>query len=141
MIVGTGPEKLNLEKKTAGLNVSHRVIFTGNLDNPFPLISKASALIITSEYEGFSNSVLEAMFCNVPVITSLCSSDAVDMCNIGAAIGYDVGDYEQLTKHMIDILNNPAISDVVVKIAKKYRSIHSINKAIPFYERLLTNLF
>jgi glycosyltransferase involved in cell wall biosynthesis len=107
------------------------------LENPIPVLQRASAFVLASEYEGFSNSVLEAMFCSVPVITSFCSSDAREMCEQGAALGFNVGDTVQLSEHISAVLTDEALGQRLVTRAREYCALHSVEKAIPIYENLI----
>lgn len=140
LIVGDGPACNDLKEKAGALRCADNVVFAGNLCNPFPIINNAKAFLFASEYEGFSNSVLEAMFCNVPVITSYCSSDAVEMCERGAALGYAVGDSRALAKNLGDLLNDKLLVEKIVRNAKAYRATHSINQALACYEGLLVRV-
>lgn len=74
VIIGSGPEELNLKKLAETLKVSNRVIFLGQLSNPFPVIKNALALVSASSSEGFPNSIIESLACSTPVIHSDCIS-------------------------------------------------------------------
>jgi glycosyltransferase involved in cell wall biosynthesis len=54
------------------LDESRQVFFAGYQDNPFPFISRATLYICTSSWEGFPNSLAEAMVCGVPVVSTDC---------------------------------------------------------------------
>lgn len=57
IIVGDGPERLSLEQRAQGLE---RISFTG-FQNPEKYYSKASLFLMTSSYEGFAMTLIEAM--------------------------------------------------------------------------------
>lgn len=136
IIVGDGIAKTTLETQVVRAGLQNRVLFTGTVNNPFPLLIHASALVLASEYEGFSNSVLEAMFCDIPVITSLCSSDAQEMCKQGAALGFEIGDSKRLSEHLHTILTDNKLHQNLIQCAQNYRTPHALEQAIPFYEEL-----
>lgn len=140
VIVGEGEAKYDLEVQVQELGLENEVMFTGNLINPFPLLKGALVFVLASEYEGFSNSVLEAMFCDVPVITSYCSSDAREMCDQGAALGYEVGDAIQLAKHIMAVAIDETIGRKLIYCAQKYRAKHEMSQAIPFYESMIRSV-
>jgi len=137
VIVGDGEAQQALETQVKSLGLQSLVMFTGKLDNPFPLLKGPLAFVLASEYEGFSNSILEAMFCDVPVITSLCSSDAREMCEQGAALGFDVGDVEQLAEHIVAVMSDETLAQGLVNRAREYRAPHALENAIPVYENLI----
>jgi glycosyltransferase involved in cell wall biosynthesis len=81
-VVGDGPEKEQLIflSKQLGLKTSIEqdweevpdIVFTGNQDNVFKFLNKASLYIMNSSSEGFPNGIVEAMLCHVPVVSSNC---------------------------------------------------------------------
>lgn len=134
VIVGDGSERRVLEAKVSSLGLRNSITFTGRLKNPFPLLKNASAFVLASEYEGFSNSVIEAMFCDVPVITSFCSTDAREMCDSGAALGFEIGDKFRLAENMSIVINDRSLAQKLIGNAQIYRRRHELNRAIPVYE-------
>jgi len=137
LLIGDGPARAALAAQTARLGLAGRVHFTGWMKNPAPLVKNAAALILASEYEGFSNSVLEAMFLDVPVITSRCGADAEEMCEQGAALGFPVGDAEQLAAQMSRLLAEPGLVEKLIGNARRYRRPHTLEESLPQYEKLL----
>ena len=137
VIVGDGKERQALEARVKALGLENSVTFTGRLENPFPLMKGGSAFVLASEHEGFSNSALEAMFCDVPVITSFCSTDAREMCDQGAALGFEVGDTLQLSRHISAIVDDESVGQKLVSRAREYRARHEMNQAIPVYEGVI----
>jgi glycosyltransferase involved in cell wall biosynthesis len=70
LIVGDGPEAASLHEAGRGRSVT----FTGPRHDVPDVLATADAAVHMSEAEGFSNSVLEAMACGVPVIASRATS-------------------------------------------------------------------
>jgi glycosyltransferase involved in cell wall biosynthesis len=50
------------------------ILFLGYQDNPFRYVAKCDLYVSTSIYEGFPNSMMEAMACGVPVIATDCKT-------------------------------------------------------------------
>lgn len=134
VIVGAGETRERLERLVHKRGLQHSVTFVGALETPLPIVSAAVALVLASEYEGFSNAVLEAMFCDVPVITSYCSSDAMEMCERGAALGFEVGDIDGLAENMLRVLRQPDVGLQLTQRARLYRAPHELVQARPYYE-------
>lgn len=61
VIVGDGDEREKLSACAVSEGVADKVIFTGNLDNPYPLMKRADCLVFPSLYEGQGLVLLEAM--------------------------------------------------------------------------------
>jgi len=72
IIMGTGPEEINIKQYINKHKLQKSIILTGLIDNPYEILSKANVFLFTSLYEGFGNTIIEAMACGVPVISSNC---------------------------------------------------------------------
>lgn len=68
-IYGTGPQREAYIKLVNQLNLQDNVFIHDYIFNLYDSYSKASISVLTSEYEGFSMSILEAMSYGVPVIS------------------------------------------------------------------------
>ena len=138
LILGDGKARGALEIQARALGVEQQVTFVGQVDNPFPFLKRASVLVLASEYEGFSNAVIEAMFLDVPVITSYCSSDAREMCEQGAALGFDVGDAKQLSRQIVAVLGDGNLeAELGREEPARYRAPQALENSVPAYERLI----
>ena len=73
-ILGDGEEKINIIKEIKQLKLEDNVILLGYKKNPYPLISKAKAVLSPSLWEDPGAVMIEAAFCNKIVISSDCIS-------------------------------------------------------------------
>jgi N-acetylgalactosamine-N,N'-diacetylbacillosaminyl-diphospho-undecaprenol 4-alpha-N-acetylgalactosaminyltransferase len=87
VIMGQGPEEKALREQAARLGLGNRVHFTGFLDNPYPVIARARALISASRAEGFPNTLVEALALGCPVIATNCPSGPAEVLEATAAKG------------------------------------------------------
>ena len=60
-IIGDGPNLSILKNFVINNNLSEKIFFLGKLSNVKPELNKGSIFISTSKYEGFPNSLIEAM--------------------------------------------------------------------------------
>ncbi|MFW2439042.1 MAG: glycosyltransferase [Arenicellales bacterium] len=72
VLVGDGSERKPLEQVVSEHGLDNSVIMTGYVANPFRYIAQATMLVSASEYEGFSNVIVEALVLGVPVVSSDC---------------------------------------------------------------------
>ncbi len=86
LLVGDGQEKdklLRLCRETLNLRAqevttnseidpSAQVYFLGYISNPYRYIKKSKLFLLSSSWEGFPNSLIEAMICGTPVISTDC---------------------------------------------------------------------
>jgi glycosyltransferase involved in cell wall biosynthesis len=71
-IIGEGNERNRLQKLAETLGIAQNVTFQGVQKNPFGWIKSADLLLLTSEFEGFPNVLLEAGALGTPVVAFAC---------------------------------------------------------------------
>lgn len=136
-LVGDGPERAGVEALIDELAIRDRVIMHGWLENPYPIMKAADLTTLCSEYEGFSNTVIESMVLGTPVATSYCSQDARDMAAEGVALGFEVGDWQALCSHLARLQAKPEELRALRVRASVYASRHHVENAIGEYEALV----
>lgn len=72
LIVGTGPLQNEIEQRIQREGLDAYCKLTGFIENPLPLVSASSVLVLSSDYEGFGNVLVEAMACGTQVIATDC---------------------------------------------------------------------
>ena len=70
LIIGQGKEKGTLEKLADHLGIGPQVHFTGWRKNVAPLLQGSDLFVFPSAQEGMSNSLLEALGCDLPCLVS-----------------------------------------------------------------------
>jgi len=71
-IVGDGPERPALEVLARELHVADRIVFTGEVADPFAFMMRARLAVCASVYEGLGNAIIEALACGTPVVSTDC---------------------------------------------------------------------
>lgn len=105
-IIGDGPDRKMYEEKAEKNKVSTRVKFMGSKVNPYPYMKLADYIILTSDYEGFPVTYLEAIALKVPIITTIDVSD--DEINIGKDYANIISKEEgKMKKEVAKILESP----------------------------------
>ncbi|CBK42410.1 Glycosyl transferase, group 1 [Nitrospira defluvii] len=74
LLIGDGTERQRLEALSYELGVAKNTTFAGKARDPSVLLRSADLFVMTSEYEGFPNALIEAMACGLPVIACDCPS-------------------------------------------------------------------
>ncbi len=70
VIYGEGPLRKELEKTIEELHLVGRVLLPGVTDNVFEKLTESKLFCLTSDYEGMSNALIEAICVGLPVITT-----------------------------------------------------------------------
>lgn len=74
-IVGDGPDRNMYEEYVNSEKLEKKVKFLGSQINPYPYMKQADYIILTSDYEGFPVTYLEALILNKEIITTVPTSD------------------------------------------------------------------
>lgn len=72
LILGTGELEDYLRGLIEGLKLNNNIDLLGFVDNPYDYLRRSDAFVFSSLFEGLGNSVLEAMACGLPVISTDC---------------------------------------------------------------------
>jgi L-malate glycosyltransferase len=70
VIVGTGPLELSFKNFAQEINISNHVTFVGYQKDVAPWLFKSKVFMLTSDSEGLSQALIEALFCGLPCIVS-----------------------------------------------------------------------
>lgn len=74
VILGEGPERGNLERQRDRLGLTGRVHLPGRVGNLADWYSNASFYVISSRFEGFPNTLVEAMSYGLPAVSFDCDT-------------------------------------------------------------------
>ena len=106
LMIGDGPERQNLEALCRELGICEDVRYLGKQDAVEELLAVSDLFLLPSESESFGLAALEAMACEVPVISS--NAGGLPEVNTHGSTGYmaDVGDISAMAKFSIELLND-----------------------------------
>lgn len=106
MLIGDGPERHHLESLCREMRLCHETRFLGKQDAVEELLSIADVFIMPSASESFGLAALEAMACEVPVISS--NVGGLPEVNLHGKTGYlsEVGDVEDMAANTLSILRD-----------------------------------
>lgn len=79
IILGEGPLRKNLENLISKLNLKNNVFLLGNQENVFPFIKNSKCFVFSSLWESFGNALIEALVCNIPIISTDCKAGPRDI--------------------------------------------------------------
>lgn len=134
LLIGDGPERYHLEELCRKIGLCHEIRFLGKQDAVEELLAIADLFIIPSEKESFGLSALEAMACEVPVIST--DVGGLPEVNIHGKTGFlsKVGDVQSMAKHAINILSHDDVLAKFRKNALEQARRFDIHEILPEYE-------
>jgi glycosyltransferase involved in cell wall biosynthesis len=133
LIVGEGEKKDELMELTKLLNLEQYVEFFGYSDNVYELMDSSDLLVMSSNFEGFGNVIVEALFCGLSIVSTDCDTGPREILNnneFGSLVS--LNDPLAMSEAMIKELSNPRSKEKQMaraelflpsKIAKQFLSI------------------
>ncbi|MGR3809954.1 N-acetyl-alpha-D-glucosaminyl L-malate synthase BshA [Jiulongibacter sp. NS-SX5] len=133
LLIGDGPERNKMEKLCRDLQLCDDIRFIGKLDVIEEVLSVADLFFMPSEKESFGLAALEAMACQVPVIST--NAGGLPELNIHGKTGFlsEVGDVEDMVKNALHILSDENLSTFKANALARAKEF-DIKNVVPMYE-------
>lgn len=141
-IYGDGALKDELQKQIDDLGLTERVHLNASRKDVWQCIYTASLFVLTSDYEGMPNALMEAMALGLPCIATDCRPGGARTLIEDGVNGYVVplGDAETLAEKMECLLANPLVAEKMAKEARKLQSTHSDKQIFDKWNEFLSKL-
>lgn len=123
IIYGTGAEKGNIEEEIKKLEIGDNISLPGNVDDIYNRIYDSEVFVLSSEYEGVPNALLEAMSLGLPVVsTNYLENGPYDLIqNHFNGIVVPRNDYLKISAAIIEIISNKEFSRQLGNNASKIK--------------------
>lgn len=139
-LVGDGPEYNQIKAYASELMLDRHITFVGYKGNPYPYIQAADALIVSSDYEGSPNVVLEAIGLGVAVITTPAIGGVLELVE-GYKKSLVADDISALgLRKAIQQAHAKGLFLEKNKIENKILDRHNVVKVTRLYERVFINV-
>jgi len=134
LLIGDGPERRNAESLCRKLKLCDDIRFLGKQDAVEELLAVSDVLLMPSAKESFGLAALEAMACEVPVIST--NAGGLPEVNTHGLTGFtsDVGDVDDMAGHTIKLLSNPDMLRTFRENALERAREFDISNILPRYE-------
>jgi glycosyltransferase involved in cell wall biosynthesis len=141
-LVGDGPQRDNVQAKAKALNLAGSIHLAGQCSNVATWYRAADIYVISSHNEGLSNSMIEALACGVPVISTRVSGSSILLESPIAGLVVDTGNVENLAGAMESLLQNESLRTQFATNARRTFETHFAlevlsKKMIALYKQLL----
>lgn len=134
LLVGDGPERQHLEHLCRELHICDHVRFLGKQEAVEELLAVSDVFLMPSESESFGLAALEAMACEVPVIST--NTGGIPEVNIHGKTGFmsNVGDVEDMAHNTIRLLSDNELLKEFKHNAFQQAQRFDLNNILPLYE-------
>ena len=136
---GDGPLRPALERQARALGVAAAVRFAGFVDNPFPLLRRADLFLLTSDFEGLPNALIEAQGLGVPAVATRCpfGPDEVVVDGVTGRL-VPPGDAAAFSDAVLELLADPGRRRAMGEAAaRRARERFAAERVVPRWAALL----
>lgn len=140
LMIGDGPERQSMEKLCRELGVCQDIRFLGKQDAVEEILSIGDLFFLPSLQESFGLSALEAMACEVPVISS--NVGGLPEVNINGETGFtsDVNDIDDMVKNALILLKDENKLNLFRANALKKAQEFDKANIVPQYEKVYNRI-
>ncbi|MCE2788318.1 MAG: N-acetyl-alpha-D-glucosaminyl L-malate synthase BshA [Saprospiraceae bacterium] len=134
LLIGDGPERKAMEDLCRQIGLCDHIRFLGKQEAVEELLAISDLFLLPSENESFGLAALEAMACEVPVISS--NAGGLPEVNIDGQTGYmcAVGDIKGMAQKCIELLENEDTLNQFRQNAFLQARRFDIDQILPQYE-------
>lgn len=136
ILIGDGPERPKMEELCRSISLCDQIRFLGAQEAVEEVLSIGDLFFLPSSNESFGLAALEAMACELPVISS--NAGGLPEVNVDGKTGYlfEVGDIDGMANKSIDLLQNEEKLNVFKKNAIEHTKNFYLEKIVKDYEAL-----
>ena len=120
LLIGSGDKKKEIQNFIDVLKLNKIIKILNFKKNPYPYMKKSDLFILSSNFEGLPNVLLEAITLNKFIISSNCPTGPSEILDNGkGGLLFKVGDYKELSKKIIYTIHNKKKCNKKLLFAKK----------------------
>lgn len=129
-IYGRGPLENEIRQLIKSENLEGKVFLPGFSDNIYDEMNKSVMFVLSSDYEGISNSMLEALAMGLPTVVTDCPAGGARMMieNNVNGILVPVGDVQAMFEGMKRILDDEVFARMLSNNAVEIRNKYPVEK-------------
>jgi N-acetyl-alpha-D-glucosaminyl L-malate synthase BshA len=140
LLVGDGPERDKMERLCRELGTCDDVRFLGKLEYVEEVLSVSDLFVMPSEKESFGLAALEAMACEVPVLSS--DAGGIPELNVSGVTGFvckvgDIADMKEKALYILDDANLPTFKENALARAKEFDITQILPQYVAYYHKTI----
>lgn len=141
-LYGKGNDEDKIREWAKELGISEKVHLMGLTTQPMQDIAKDGMFLITSDYEGISNALLEAMAVGLPCVSTDHTPGGARLLISDHENGLlaPIGDYTKLAECLSEFAENPTLAEKCGENAKKVIERFAPNKLVDEWENYILKI-
>ncbi|QGH36260.1 glycosyltransferase [Gracilibacillus salitolerans] len=118
---GDGPDLLKVQEMVKEYNLSDNVFFAGKVNDVKNKLKNSRMFVLTSDYEGIPNALIEAMAVGLPVVTTNCSPGGAELLIENGKNGLIVptGEVDKIASAILFLIERPEVAEQYGEEAQK----------------------
>jgi glycosyltransferase involved in cell wall biosynthesis len=141
VIVGIGELEHEVKALAKRFRLEGSVYFLGWQDNPFKFMRRASLFVLSSDYEGFPNALIEAMAVGCPSISTDCISGPAEVLKGGeCGVLVPPNDENAMAGAIVRLLRNEGLRRELSEKGMRRAEDFDISAQAEEYKRLIETL-
>lgn len=140
VIVGDGTEKKNLMGLSEELGLNGSVRFLGKRDDVVQILSAFDVGVLSSNFESFSNSIIEYLAAGLPVVCTDVGGCREAVENDVNGFVVPVGDFTAMANHTIEIIKRGLIISMSISSRHRARKLFALSRLVDAYMKTYCRL-
>lgn len=128
VIYGEGPMRETLENYAKELGIENNISLPGSVTDVHERIKNAEFFVLSSDFEGMPNALIEAMCLGLPVISTKVSGATDLIKDHENGILTELDHQEELETAMIELIENPELAEKLAKNATELNDSLELNE-------------
>jgi glycosyltransferase involved in cell wall biosynthesis len=137
VILGEGPQRDALERQISTRNMNSRILLPGRVGNVADWYSRADLFVFSSRFEGFGNTLVEALAHGVPAVSFDCDTGPRDILRDGVdGILVPADDVSGLNRALNRLMGDDLLRRSFAERAREARDRFSMERIAGMWEAL-----
>lgn len=140
IIFGEGPLRAELEFLVSSFKLQDRVLLPGRTEYVIEELRKSKIFCMSSDYEGMSNSMIEAICVGLPIVTTDVSGVKELVENGKNGVVVPCGDVDKLGKTFSELMSNERLMEEYSRNNYSKKELFRIDTIVNQWEQLLNEI-
>lgn len=137
VIYGEGPLRESLELIVESLEMQGRVLLPGRTEHVIEELRKSKIFCMSSDYEGMSNSMIEAICVGLPIVSTKVSGTEELIRDGENGFIVDIGDEDGLVKCFSQLISSPSLQDKMSEGNSQLANVFNIDSIVDEWINLI----